>query len=213
VRAPSSLPRMREQPGTAVLEALAEELRAQRSVISEHVADPAGEAPVLGTLAASGPRGTSAPAEYALLVEAIREGYLLHYGKPRLLSGADSDLALLAGDYLYALGLERLAALGDLEAVRELADLISLAAQAHGSERDGERAEREGAALWLASAVAVGCGGSAAHADAKESLRSGSPSAARELWAAALDRAREASLQGALTEAADAIDFAADPLS
>ena len=33
--------------------------------------------------------------------------------------GADPDLRLLAGDYLYALGLERLAGLGDLPAVRE----------------------------------------------------------------------------------------------
>ena len=39
---------------------------------------------------------------------------------------ADPDLALLAGDRLYALGLERLVALGDLEAVRELADVIAL---------------------------------------------------------------------------------------
>ena len=38
----------------------------------------------------------------------------------------DPDLALLLGDQLYALGLSRLAALGDLEAVAELADLISL---------------------------------------------------------------------------------------
>ena len=45
--------------------------------------------------------------------------------------GADADLALLAGDYLYARGLERLAALGDLEAIRELSDLISLSAQLH----------------------------------------------------------------------------------
>ena len=47
------------------------------------------------------------------MVEAVREGYLLHYGEPRLLAGHDADLALLAGDYLYALGLDRLAALGD----------------------------------------------------------------------------------------------------
>ena len=58
------------------------------------------------------------------MVEAVREGYLLHYGEPRLLAGHDPDLALLAGDYLYALGIERLAALGDAEAVLELADLI-----------------------------------------------------------------------------------------
>jgi hypothetical protein len=143
----------------------------------------------------------------------MREGYLLHYSAPRLLAGADSDLALLAGDYLYALGLERLAALGDLDAVRELADLISLAAQAHGGDRDRERARREATALWLASTVAVGCGGSGTHAEAKESLRAGSPSAAERLWSGALDQAREASLEDALTEAADAIDFAPDPLS
>jgi len=40
---------------------------------------------------------------------------------------------LLAGDHLYALGLARLAALGDLDAVAELADVISLSAQAHAS--------------------------------------------------------------------------------
>ena len=43
------------------------------------------------------------------MVEAVREGYLLHYGDGRVVRGADPDLALLAGDYLYALGLERLA--------------------------------------------------------------------------------------------------------
>jgi hypothetical protein len=47
----------------------------------------------------------------------------------------DEDLALLAGDRLYALGLERLAALGDLDAVAELADLISVCARSHAEER------------------------------------------------------------------------------
>ena len=72
------------------------------------------------------------PAEYALVVEAVREGYLLHYGEPRLLAGHDPDLALLAGDYLYALGLDRLAALGDTRAVAILADLISTCARLAG---------------------------------------------------------------------------------
>ena len=85
------------------------------------------------------------PAEYALVVEAVREGYLLHYGEPRLLAGHDSDLGLLAGDYLYALGIERLAALGDTEAVLVLADLISACAHHHaeGSERPGAGALAE----------------------------------------------------------------------
>ena len=72
-----------------------------------------------------------------VLVEAIREGYLLHYEQPRLIDGADGDLRLLAGDYLYALGLEKLADRGDLDAVRELADLISLSAQVHAENGDG----------------------------------------------------------------------------
>src|SRR5215217_7038018 len=94
------------------LNRLADQLR-EDEVLAPLVRDPA-EPPVLGLLAAAGPRAAEAPAEYTLLFEAIREGYLLHYGEPRLLADADPDLRLLAGDYLYAVGLERLAALGDL---------------------------------------------------------------------------------------------------
>jgi len=116
------------------LQTLAEQLREEASPISPHVVDPT-EAPELGELAASGPGAASAPAEYALVVEAVREGYLLHYEHPRLLAGHDPDLALLAGDYLYALGLDRLAALKDTRAVAILSDLISECArlQAEGN--------------------------------------------------------------------------------
>jgi len=118
----------------AALRLLAEQLRAEATPISPHVVDP-GETPELGELAASGPGAAAAPAEYALVVEAVREGYLLHYEEPRLLAGHDSDLALLAGDYLYALGLDRLAALDDPRAVAILSDLISECArlQAEGN--------------------------------------------------------------------------------
>jgi hypothetical protein len=116
------------------LQALAEQLREEETPISPHVVDPT-EAPELGQLAASGPRTAAAPAEYALVVEAVREGYLLHYGQPRLLAGHDPDLALLAGDYLYALGLDRLAALGDTRAVAALANLISECARRHAEGR------------------------------------------------------------------------------
>ena len=68
----------------------------------------------------------------------------------RVVRPEDPDLALLAGDRLYALGLERLAAIGDLEAVAELADVIALCAQAH-AEGDPARAE----AVWEAGAAAV----------------------------------------------------------
>ena len=116
------------------LQALADQLRAEETPISPYVVDPT-EPPELGELAASGPGTAAAPAEHALVVEAVREGYLLHYEQPRLLAGHDSDLALLAGDYLYALGLDRLAALEDTRAVAILSNLISACArlQAEGN--------------------------------------------------------------------------------
>jgi hypothetical protein len=110
------------------LRVLADQLRAEDTPISPHVIYPT-ERPELGELAAAGPGAAAAPAEYALVVEAVREGYLLHYEEPRLLAGHDPDLALLAGDYLYALGLDRLAALEDPRAVAILSDLISTCAR------------------------------------------------------------------------------------
>jgi hypothetical protein len=190
------------------LAALAEQLRAEDSVITPHVRD-AEDAPVLGVLVAAGPRTARAPAEYALLVESIREGYLLHYGTPRVIVGADRDLALLAGDYLYARGLETLAALGSLEAVRELSDLISLSAQIH-ADRNGGRA---GEALWLASAVAVAAGEGDAHEAAKLALREQRPDAPRTLLGAARSGASRAGISDALTSAADSVglDSLEDP--
>ncbi len=149
------------------LRLLAAQLRAEETPISPYVVEPT-QAPAFGLLAAAGPAAAAAPAEYALVVEAVREGYLLHYGEPRLLAGHDGDLALLAGDYLYALGIERLAGLGDSDAVRELADLISLCAQLHSEGREAAAPD-----LWRASAAALGEGPSEAHEAAKLALRSG----------------------------------------
>src|SRR2546429_7089396 len=155
------------------LAALSALLRDGENVITPYVRDT-DEVPALGTLAASGPRAADAAEEYVVLVEAIREGYLLHYEEPRLIVGADGDLRLLAGDYLYALGLEKLAARGDLDAVRELADLISLSAQVH-AENGAESAESAARALWLAATVAVAAGPSPEHESAKEALRRADP--------------------------------------
>jgi hypothetical protein len=91
--------------------------------------------------------GVVADPDRLFVLEAVYEGYLLHYGDSRVFAGMDEDLRLLGGDSLYALGLRRLAELGDLEAVAELSDLISAAAAAQ-AESDPERAER----LWLATA-------------------------------------------------------------
>jgi hypothetical protein len=189
--------------GGEALHALAAELRARDTLIRPHVTESDFAEPALGLLAGAGPRTRRAPAEYALLVEAIREGYLLHYGEPRVVIGADDDLSLLAGDFLYALGLERLAAIGDLEAVQELSDLISLAAQLHAEERDTGAAE----ALWLGSVTAVAAGGGPAHEEAKSMLRAGDPEAGAWLWRAAHETAGEVGIGERLRQAAEAIRF------
>lgn len=104
-------------------------------------------------LAASGPRSAGREDEIALLVEAIHEGHLLHYATGRTVGQDDGDLALLAGDRLYALGLDRLARLGDLESVGVLADVIARSAQAHAAG-----APTEAGAAWTAGAKVVGWG-------------------------------------------------------
>jgi hypothetical protein len=133
---------------------LAAELRADGGLMAATVRDVDG---------ATGPDD-----DYALLLEAIREGYEQHYGEGRVVRTDDRDLALLAGDRLYALGLAKLAALGDLDAVRELADLISLAAQAH-AEGDPKRA----AAIWETGVRVVGDGAPADYEAVKASWRGG----------------------------------------
>jgi hypothetical protein len=85
------------------------------------------------------------------VLEAVYEGYLMHYGEPRAFGGMDADLRLLAGDALYALGLSRLAETGDLEAVAVLSDLISGSARAHVEGRP-----EEADALWESSARSLG---------------------------------------------------------
>ena len=141
---------------------------------------PAGGDPALGAFAAAGPRAEGRREDVAFVVEAIREGYLLHYATGRLLRDDDRDLVLLAGDHLYALGLARLAALGDLPAVSELADVISLGAQAHAEGRT-DLAE----AAWEAGAAAVGWGADDTLQAAKAAARAGAPEAAAALRAAA----------------------------
>jgi hypothetical protein len=147
------------------LERLAAELEAEGGLLAEALTGAGGD-DRLGALASAGPRTAGHEDEYALLFEAIREGALLHYGSGRVVAPADADLALLGGDRLYAIGLDRLAALGDVEAVAELADVISLVAQAH-AEGDAERAE----AVWPAGARAMATGSSADHDAAKAAWR------------------------------------------
>ncbi len=127
-------------------------------------------------LAASGPRARDHGLDYELLMETIYEGYLLHYSASRVVRSAEEDLGLLAGDRLYALGLARLVELGDIEAVAELADVITLSALARAGGTP-ELAE----AVWTAGAHAVGWGTSTRYEDAKALLRAGSPEALEAL--------------------------------
>ena len=117
-------------------------------LLEQIAAEAAAESPLWGEAARADPErepifGALVPEPLALGVETIYEGYLVHYGRPRLFAPPDEDVALLLGDYLYAHGLVRVAATGDLDAVAVLAELISTCAalRAEGEEGDG--------AAWL----------------------------------------------------------------
>jgi hypothetical protein len=141
-------------------------------------------------IAARGPRARGMEGEYELLLEMILEGARLHYGRPRVVAPENPDLALLLGDQLYALGLSRLAALGDLAATAELADVISLVAQAH-ARSDPDLAD----AVWEAGAIAVGWGQSDDLGRAKALARADDPGARGALRSAAAEMTRTASAE------------------
>lgn len=118
-------------PATELWSELAEGAAAESPLWGEALRTDPEHEPVFSVLA---------PSRYALGLESIYEGYLLHYGRPRLFAPPDIDAALLLGDYLYAHGLARIAALGGLDAVAALAELISTCAalQAAGGSGDGQ---------------------------------------------------------------------------
>lgn len=188
------------------LGALAAELREEGPLISTHVAE-ATVAPALGELTAAGPRCAADPGGYAAVVESVREGYLLHYGEPRLLAALEPDLRLLIGDHLYARGIERLVELGDLLAVHELADLISIAAQLDAAPEEPGGA---GEAIWLATCVAIAAGPEASHDAGKATLRACGD--AQPLWTSALRTADRAGLSAPLARACEAVGFSASDL-
>jgi hypothetical protein len=169
--------RVIDAPGA--LERLSDLLREEGGLIATLVAwdgldgGPAGESAASpASVAAEGPRAEGRREEYELLVEAIYEGYLLHYGVPRVVRTPEADLRVLAGDRLYAIGLARLVDLGDTLAVGELADTITLSALAQGAG-DAQLAD----AVWAAGARAVGWGGSEQHSRAKDLVAAGAAEA------------------------------------
>jgi hypothetical protein len=106
-------------------------------------AEAAAESPLWGDALRAVPEregvfGALAPERFALGLETIYEGYLVHYGRPRLFEPADGETALLLGDYLYAHGLVRIAATGELDAVVALAELISTCAHLRAEQASGD---------------------------------------------------------------------------
>jgi hypothetical protein len=105
--------------------------------------DERGNEPVFSPLAEE---------RFALGLETIYEGYLVHYGEPRVFVAPDPDTALLLGDYLYAHGLVRVASFGDADAVADLSELISLCSQLRAEDAAGD------GPLWAATAALLGAG-------------------------------------------------------
>jgi hypothetical protein len=92
-------------------------------------------------------------ARFAVGLETIYEGYLLHYGRSRLFAPPDEDVALLLGDALLAQGLVLVAGTGSVAAVTDLAELLALCTQARADGTDGD------GSAWAATAALLGAGG------------------------------------------------------
>jgi hypothetical protein len=190
-----------------LLEAEGEPLAgALRPVDGDRGRDPSGPDPagseVFAPLVSGGPRASRDPRGYALVVESILEGYLLHYARGRIVDDPDPDLRLLAGDHLYAFGLVRLAAIGDLEAVDELSDLISLCAQVHATAGGGSQSPWQlTAPLWATAVLAVAAGSWPAQRGAKRIAREEEPQVIKKVLDAARARAHELGLGSRLTHA------------
>jgi hypothetical protein len=130
---------------------ITEEARAESRLWGDALRAERSEEPVFSPLAEE---------RFAVGLETIYEGYLVHYGTPRLFAPSDGDTALLLGDYLYAHGLVRIA--DDVAAVADLSELISLCSQLRAESRDGD------GPLWAATAALLGRG---ALDDARAGLR------------------------------------------
>lgn len=186
------------------LSAIAAAIRSEGGLLAEVVEDPGANADrSLEAAVAATPRAAVVGPDLALAAEATREAELLHHApeRARVLRTDDRDLALLAGDRLYALGLERLAAGGWTAEVATLADIVALVARSHadpaweiGPATPGTTAGGTGApddaaertrALWDAAAQALGGGAEHPATALLRSARSGAvPDSAALLQAA-----------------------------
>lgn len=186
----------------SALELLADRVREEGpplSVRPESGADV--DQAVFGELAAAGPRTSARASEYAFVVEAVREGYLCHYGTSRILRDPDADLALLAGDLFYAIGIRGLAELDDLESTGILSDLIRVAAELQAAGR-ADLAE----SLWLGQIVALACGKDEVQEAAVEALEAGRDGAEQALAEWSVEASAAGGIGRAFDIARNAID-------
>jgi hypothetical protein len=137
------LPLTSSVPSTLLWETIAREAARESTLWSAALRPPAEreETPIFSPLAAD---------RFAVGLESIYEGYLLHYGRPRLFAAADRDTSILLGDYLYAHGLVRIASLGEADVVADLAELLSLCAQLRAEQRAGD------GPAWAATVALLG---------------------------------------------------------
>ena len=144
-----------------------------------------------------------APAPLALGLETIYEGYLMHYGRPRLFAAEDRDTRILLGDYLYAHGLVRVAEAGDVRVVAGLAALLSVCAQLRAEAEPG-RPVPDGV-VWAATLACLGRDDSALGAARVELRDRGEPGALADLavTAAGPDAVEDALVRHAERAAAD----------
>ena len=144
-----------------------------------------------------------APAPFALGLETIYEGYLMHYGRPRLFAAEDRDTRILLGDYLYAHGLVRVAEAGDVRVVAELAALLSVCAQLRAEVEPGSPVPD--GVVWAATLACLGRDDPALAAARAELRDRGEPGALADLAIAAAgpDAVEEALVRHAERTAAD----------
>lgn len=96
-------------------------------------------------------RPVAGAGHYRFALEYIFEGYLLHYGGGRLLRPDGTEFDLLAGDYMFARGLDRIALLEDVASVRAFANLVSLCSFVHSEQLGPDIALK----AWTATAICL----------------------------------------------------------
>jgi len=126
---------------SSVADAIVEGARSESDVWSRSLREQPDWEPVFSPLA---------PAQFALGLETVYEAYLVHYGKARLFDTPDRNEAVLLGDYLYAHGLVRIAAVGGVRAVDTMSQLISQCAALRAAGASGD------ADAWIEAARALG---------------------------------------------------------